>query len=530
MPLLTVLIPLAGAGLACSAHAAPPSASASASAGTSTAANSDPAEHYAVRAGDSLTTISRHFAAATGIAQPTVEEALLKANPKAFIGGNANRLRTDVVLTVPPTLRKGMPMAPQASEAVLAPPETRSADISSVAAAVSAMLGPVPDDLSNAASPVTTSGASPASAPEASTPASMAAASEPLTQATAVRPGAVSSAAARLEAPATGTSGASAATGSAAISISTPSISTPSTTASATSPLPAGPAASIASAPAPRPAAAQLRWVIPLLVIVGLFLAWFSRRRWANPPPLPAGSPRKGAGRAAAAGDVPARPADTSGKDAGRREVEALEVLRETSFNDREEAALQVQLSRAPRDVGALFGLLQLHARRGDREKVAAFAHALWDETDAEGELWRRAATIGRSIDPDNPLYSEDPFTALAEHAARQPVRAALPIAALDLSLPDAMGAADSDAVRAVDDRPAHLSDDVIGEADVFEPKTGDAGVLRGHAEGARSSSALPASFEGLDLNLDHDDAATPSPSTTVGKAERARRHGKPGA
>jgi len=124
-----------------------------------------------------------------------------------------------------------------------------------------------------------------------------------------------------------------------------------------------------------------------------------------------------------------------SGRAAGRREVAAIEALRHTTFVDREQASLHTQLARAPRDVGALFGLLAWHARRGERGEMASFAHALWDETDAEGELWRRAAALGRSVDPHNPLYDEDPFAALAAHAALQPVTASLALDAFDLSL-----------------------------------------------------------------------------------------------
>lgn len=135
-----------------------------------------------------------------------------------------------------------------------------------------------------------------------------------------------------------------------------------------------------------------------------------------------------------------------SGIEAGRREVQALEALRHVRFESREEAALHTQLARAPRDINALFGLLQLHVRRGDAKQAETFAHALWDETDAQGALWMRAAALCRTIDPDNPLYSDDPFTALAEHAASQPAaQTTLPLSTFDLSLPDHGAAASLD-------------------------------------------------------------------------------------
>ncbi|MGI4859094.1 MAG: hypothetical protein ACRYHA_19675 [Janthinobacterium lividum] len=211
-----------------------------------------------------------------------------------------------------------------------------------------------------------------------------------------------------------------------------------------------------------------------------------------------------------------------TGREAGRREVEALEALRGLEFGDREEGALQAQLARAPRDVGALFGLLQWHARRGERVQVESFAHALWDETDAEGELWRRAAALGRSVDPTNPLYSDDPFTALAEHAARQPARAPLALAAFDLSLPEAgvsplppaskPGEASDRHLPPIPDQLDSLSETVRRSA--LRDHAAYEGAEVPHAPGGppvefdflnAPSARLPASFTGLDLNLNLD-------------------------
>jgi len=204
-----------------------------------------------------------------------------------------------------------------------------------------------------------------------------------------------------------------------------------------------------------------------------------------------------------------------SGRAAGRREVAAIEALRYTTFVDREQAALHTQLARAPRDVGALFGLLAWHARRGERAEVASFAHALWDETDAEGELWRRAAALGRSVDADNPLYDEDPFAALAAHAALQPVTASLALDTLDLSLHAAnAGDADDadlptkrsgcDTTDALVAPPAQLANKPF--FDIFSVPTGQ----------------LPASVLNLDMDLDTPSGGAPAwlaglpPSTSL--------------
>ncbi|MGI4983518.1 MAG: hypothetical protein ACRYGL_09370 [Janthinobacterium lividum] len=238
-----------------------------------------------------------------------------------------------------------------------------------------------------------------------------------------------------------------------------------------------------------------------------------------------------------------------TGREAGRREVEALEALRGLEFGDREEAALQSQLARAPRDVGALFGLLQWHARRGERVQVESFAHALWDETDAEGELWRRAAALGRSVDPTNPLYSDDPFAALAEHAARQPTRAPLALAAFDLSLPEADASPSASASHPDDGSDRHLPP-IPDQLDSLS-ETVRRSALRNNAayEGAEvphvpgnppvefdflnaPSARLPASFAGLDLDLDLD-SGKPAPSAAPASvaprqtSDRRRNRGK---
>ncbi|MGI4856523.1 MAG: hypothetical protein ACRYHA_06300 [Janthinobacterium lividum] len=239
----------------------------------------------------------------------------------------------------------------------------------------------------------------------------------------------------------------------------------------------------------------------------------------ASTAPAPVSMPLS---RAAGQGRDPVA-AQRTGRDAGRREVETLETLRGLEFGDREEAALQAQLARAPRDVGALFGLLQWHARRGERTQVESFAHALWDETDAEGELWRRAAVLGRSVDPENPLYSTDPFAALAEHATRQSVRAPLALDAFDLSLPDAdektapsaSTPVAADAAVAVDSAP-HAAGTPPAVFDFLNAPT----------------ARLPASFAGLDLNLDGPDETTVAAAADRprlgGRRDRKRAKGAP--
>jgi pilus assembly protein FimV len=92
--------------------------------------------------------------------------------------------------------------------------------------------------------------------------------------------------------------------------------------------------------------------------------------------------------------------------------------------------------ARTPYDTGLLLGLLEMHAHRREVSRFEELAHELWELTDGEGPDWRRAAGMGRGIDPDNPLYADDPYAAYrSEHAANSGF--AKPLPDIDLDLPE---------------------------------------------------------------------------------------------
>jgi pilus assembly protein FimV len=92
--------------------------------------------------------------------------------------------------------------------------------------------------------------------------------------------------------------------------------------------------------------------------------------------------------------------------------------------------------ARTPYDTGLLLGLLEMHAHRREVERFAELANELWELTDGDGPDWQRAAAMGRGIDPDNPLYADDPYAAYrSEHNPNSGF--AKPLPDIDLDLPE---------------------------------------------------------------------------------------------
>ena len=78
------------------------------------------------------------------------------------------------------------------------------------------------------------------------------------------------------------------------------------------------------------------------------------------------------------------------------REEQAEDILKE---------ALRLQPDRHPVRVK----LLEIYARRGDTASFNAVARELHDRTGGSGDEWDRAAKLGKSLDPTNPLYAGAP-------------------------------------------------------------------------------------------------------------------------
>jgi pilus assembly protein FimV len=85
------------------------------------------------------------------------------------------------------------------------------------------------------------------------------------------------------------------------------------------------------------------------------------------------------------------------------REEQAEEILKEALRLQPDRAAVRVKL-------------LEIYSRRGDTASFNAVAKELHERTGGVGEDWDRAAKLGKSLDPTNPLYAG--ATGLMEAAA----------------------------------------------------------------------------------------------------------------
>ena len=88
------------------------------------------------------------------------------------------------------------------------------------------------------------------------------------------------------------------------------------------------------------------------------------------------------------------------------RDAQAEEILKESLRADPSRHAVRLKL-------------LEIYAKRGDAKTFETMASELYAATGGQGEDWKQAATLGATIDPHNPLYSETgaPSAALSSTA-----------------------------------------------------------------------------------------------------------------
>ena len=76
------------------------------------------------------------------------------------------------------------------------------------------------------------------------------------------------------------------------------------------------------------------------------------------------------------------------------RDLQAEEILKEAMRANPERLAIRTKL-------------LEVYAKRRDTKGYELLAGELYGLTGGQGEDWLRAQELGRSIDPDNPLYEQ---------------------------------------------------------------------------------------------------------------------------
>ena len=87
------------------------------------------------------------------------------------------------------------------------------------------------------------------------------------------------------------------------------------------------------------------------------------------------------------------------------REEQAEDILKE---------ALRLQPDRH----AVRLKLLEIYARRGDKAAFMTITEDLKERTGETGEDWAKALRLGRTMDPDNPMFAGAPMTELARGPA----------------------------------------------------------------------------------------------------------------
>lgn len=165
------------------------------------------------------------------------------------------------------------------------------------------------------------------------------------------------------------------------------------------------------------------------------------------------------------------------------RDAQAEEILLD---------ALKVDASRH----AVYLKLLEVYVQRGDRRQFEVIATDLYSRTGGQGPDWQRASSMGRKIDPDNPLYgaAEAPAASGAWNNAKVGSAASAAAAAV---------AAASASVPAAEDEPAtELEDTHLGvsleDAPLPDIEAADAVV----ADVAEVEESLDADLNALDFEL----------------------------
>ncbi|CAH0442664.1 type IV pilus assembly protein FimV [Ralstonia pseudosolanacearum] len=407
-------------------HAARPARQAARPRPAPVATDAGPGRTYTVRPGDSLSDIASNAAPGQDAAsRGQMVLALYRNNPDAFIGGNINRLRVGSVLKMPPagntlvlTMSDGIGQtagsagpdtdrsrpapadaAPVANDRALKAMESRVAELEKSLAEMQQQLALKNAELARAA----------ASAPP------MPAASAPAPQAE-TRPSAPAMQAQTPAAPAA-----------------------PIETAASASP-PVAEASAPAAAPEQAPVAAvaqpqarKASWLSSLPVVslalglVALLGGWVVYRRLQQTPVRPHGFQNSLLSREntviadanslfGPAGSQNINPSQHSvfgtdfrvggGNDnndvdpiaeadvyiAYGRDVQAEEILRETLEQHPERQAIRLKL-------------MEIFANRQDAQGFQGIAEDMLARVGAASPEWAEAAALGRTFDPDNPLY-----------------------------------------------------------------------------------------------------------------------------
>ncbi|MCE1250817.1 MAG: hypothetical protein LWW82_08815 [Comamonadaceae bacterium] len=91
------------------------------------------------------------------------------------------------------------------------------------------------------------------------------------------------------------------------------------------------------------------------------------------------------------------------------RDLQAEEILKEAARHNPDRSSIQVKLA-------------EIYAKRQDRKALEVVAAEIFRQTQGQGQDWNRVTDLGRSLDPENPLYQPGGHPGMTAEAAGAPV------------------------------------------------------------------------------------------------------------
>lgn len=178
-------------------------------------------------------------------------------------------------------------------------------------------------------------------------------------------------------------------------------------------PQPAPPPPSLLDRVMEQPYLAAVPLVVLLLVGFGVSRLRGRKREPKSGPEEVAPAAVVSGAAAAAAGEEEFSPTETNYGTAGSRgngsevdPLEEVEIFLAYGRDGQAEELLKEAIQAQPTRYEAHAKLLEIYAKRGDKDAFEALAREVQQGTGSEGEIWDRVVALGYSIDPDNPRYA----------------------------------------------------------------------------------------------------------------------------
>jgi pilus assembly protein FimV len=151
------------------------------------------------------------------------------------------------------------------------------------------------------------------------------------------------------------------------------------------------------------------------------------------------------------------------------------------------EEILKDALKKDPQRQEIYLKLLEIHSQHNKPQAFETVASELFAVSHGQGDVWHKAVTLGRQLDPNNPMF-QDAAAAQPASAALQPAAAAAPVAA-------ASGTPSRSPLHAT---PAFNDGDISIAPESTTPAKSPADILAGAEDALARSPATPVAAAGM--------------------------------